>query len=706
MPPSDERVLKHIADSVSPMRRGELEAYGRLSMVDAMPEAGPSTIAPAPGVASPKSASNGFSPATNGHTNGSLSPTHGAGAAPWKLMAMNGKSAASAVARVSLPGSTLYEDSFVDREEFVRLVIQALRDVGYIESAATLEAESGYAMETPEVADFRTCILEARWDEAERALLQLGVTEEDGLWEAKYLISQQKYLELLEAEDTTVALQVLRNELAPSHVDADQLHSLSSLMMCTDAADLRQRAGWDGASGTSRRRLLANLQRYIPSSLMIPPRRLATLLSQALLFQQSACLYHNVPLSLTSPNSRSHFSLYTDHHCDRERHFPRVTTAILEGHLDEVWAVEWSHDGTRLATAGSDRTALIWRIGPEKDLSARQYTVDFVLRDHQYAVGYLAWSLDDSLLLTASDDTVRMWNTTSGICIRVLKEHTDTVTSLAWLPDGSGFISGGLDRKIILWDADGKRRDTWGATSIRVTDLAVTPDFSRVVAVGMHYSAPSAPGSTTGPGRSESITPPTGGGGARPNTASRESENRMIIYDLATKQTEASIRLDGETTSVKISPDSQYALINQAPDEIHLWDLSTCRVARKFTGQHQGRHVIRSCFGGVDSNFIVSGSEDGNVYVWHRDSGTLLEVLPGHGAGSVNSVSWNPKNERLFASCSDDHTIRIWEALESPERLPTTEEEPQDGSSKGKGKSRETLDGHLHGGGGTVDGAF
>ena len=35
--------------------------------------------------------------------------------------------------------------------------------------------------------------------------------------------------------------------------------------------------------------------------------------------------------------------------------------------------------------------------------------------------------------------------------MRVLDSHSDVVTSLAWLPDGSGFISGGLDRKIFLW---------------------------------------------------------------------------------------------------------------------------------------------------------------------------------------------------------------------------------------------------------------
>ena len=30
-------------------------------------------------------------------------------------------------------------------------------------------------------------------------------------------------------------------------------------------------------------------------------------------------------------------------------------------------------------------------------------------------------------------------------------QHTDQVTALAWLPDGSGFLSAGMDKSIVLW---------------------------------------------------------------------------------------------------------------------------------------------------------------------------------------------------------------------------------------------------------------
>lgn len=93
---------------------------------------------------------------------------------------------------------------------------------------------------------------------------------------------------------------------------------------------------------------------------MIPQRRFTTLLEQSRSYQRQRCLYHNAP-----PTA---FSLYVDHQCDRAA-FPRITTTILEVHTDEVWNIEWSHDGMYLASASKDKSAIIWKIGASQFLA-------------------------------------------------------------------------------------------------------------------------------------------------------------------------------------------------------------------------------------------------------------------------------------------------------------------------------------------------
>lgn len=94
----------------------------RLSVsINSTTEAGPSSL-----ILDKASRSNGF---TNG--NGLMMPMAN-GSTKGSSPVGNGVSKHSSIARVSLPGSTLYEDPYVDRQEFVRLVIQSLRDVGYM----------------------------------------------------------------------------------------------------------------------------------------------------------------------------------------------------------------------------------------------------------------------------------------------------------------------------------------------------------------------------------------------------------------------------------------------------------------------------------------------------------------------------------------------------------------------------------------------
>jgi WD40 repeat protein len=135
--------------------------------------------------------------------------------------------------------------------------------------------------------------------------------------------------------------------------------------MCFDKEDLYDKAGWDGAAGTSRNKLLeqlqgtlrgryrgsSNLAAFISPKVMVPQKRLATLLDQARRYQAQSCVYHQIT---DTPQS-----LYTDHAC-RAGSFPTVTTHVLAAHTDEVWRIEWSPDGSMLASAGKDKQVVIW----------------------------------------------------------------------------------------------------------------------------------------------------------------------------------------------------------------------------------------------------------------------------------------------------------------------------------------------------------
>src|SRR6266566_3032847 len=133
---------------------------------------------------------------------------------------------------------------------------------------------------------------------------------------------------------------------------------------------------------------------FISPSVMLPEHRLAVLLQQVKEHQIGACLFHT---DATAP------SLYSDHYCDKNN-FPTEVLHELDKHNGEVWQVQFSHDGTRLASCGGDRHVIVWDVP--------SFDVLFKLDGHEGGVGNISWSPDDSLLVSCGRDRyAKIWDT-------------------------------------------------------------------------------------------------------------------------------------------------------------------------------------------------------------------------------------------------------------------------------------------------------
>jgi len=325
--------------------------------------------------------------------------------------------------------------------------------------------------------------------------------------------------------------------------------------------------------------------------------------------QRDACVFHNT--------LDSDLSLYSDHQCRRNQ-IPSQTIQLLQGHTDEVWFLEFSHSGKYLASSSKDQSAIIWEVKEDG-----QVLLKHILTGHQKPVLMVSWGPDDHQLLSCGvEEVIRRWDVTSGECLHVYEKSGVGLISCGWFPDGRGIFSGMTDKSICLWDLDGIELECWkGQRTLRISDMAVTDDGKRIISIC--------------------------------------KETTILLLDREAKF-ERLIEEEEVITSFSLSKDNKFLLVNLINQEIHLWSIEgDLKVMAKYKGHKRARFVIRSCLGGFEEAFIASGSEDSQVYVWHRGSGELLLALPGH-SGAVNCVSWNPANLHMLASASDDRTIRIW----------------------------------------------
>ncbi|KAJ9481382.1 hypothetical protein VN97_g12098 [Penicillium thymicola] len=325
----------------------------------------------------------------------------------------------------------------------------------------------------------------------------------------------------------------------------------------------------------------------------------------------------------------------------------------LEGHSDWVNSIAWSPDGSRLASASSDKTVRIW------DPTTGQCAS--TLEGHSELVCSIAWSPDRSRLASGSaDQTVRIWDPATSQCTSTLEGHIGWVNSIAWSPDGSRLASAPFDNSVMIWDpATGQCASTLEGHIGWVDSIAWSPDGSRLASAS--YKTVRIWDPATGQcvaklkkyrNSFDSIT--WSQDGSRLTLA---SDKTVRIYDPATGRCTTTLKCHSDLVgSVAWSQDGGRLASVSADNTIRIWDLTTGQCASTLEGH--SATVLKIAWS-QDKGRLASASADNTIRIWDLATGQCASTLEGHSA-TVLTIAWSQDGNRL-ASASEDYTVRIWD---------------------------------------------
>ncbi|KAJ3216610.1 hypothetical protein HDU67_009217 [Dinochytrium kinnereticum] len=504
------------------------------------------------------------------------------------------------------------------KEDIVRMIGQYLGDEGYLAAKITLLDEAIVKAHErddrqSDIRRIKKAIVDGEWPEVDKLCSKPVMKNQKAFLYAMY---KQQFLEYIEHHDVQKAFTHLNKRMKPlEHLQTtpNEFRDMCYLLTAKSINDVMSFKNWEGI-GPSREKLAEQFQNMIDVEMMerdgtfaVPPNRLLTLLRQAVAYQIEFSRYHPRIAPRITTLLQDYTSLI----------IPNAVRNTFWGHKGNIKCVEFvGEEGRAIISGSSDNTCRIWDTESSECLG--------VLEGHSSRIWDVASSRSGALVASASGDgTVKVWDMTAPKipCVNTLSGASGDVYSAVFHPGGDHLATGGYDKLVRLYDAErGIVIKTFSGHQGAVTRTVFSPLGNLIVS------------------------------GSKDNTIKFWD----IVSGLCIKTISSHL---GEVTSVEMSSNGTQLLSSSKDNSNRLWDVRSARPVRRFKGhQNTSRNFIRAGF--ATDALVVGGSENGVVYVWDAERGTLLTRLRSH-TGIVYSTAWS-SSQTLLCSCSDDRTLKTW----------------------------------------------
>nr|XP_045622468.1 F-box/WD repeat-containing protein 7-like [Procambarus clarkii] len=276
-----------------------------------------------------------------------------------------------------------------------------------------------------------------------------------------------------------------------------------------------------------------------------------------------------------------------------------------------------------------------------------------VLKGHDdHVITCLQFS-GNTIVSGSDDNTLKVWNATSGKCMRTLTGHTGGVWSSQM--SGNLIVSGSTDRMLRVWDAEtGECHHTlYGHTStVRCLHL----HGSKVVSGSRDATLRVW---DVNSGACEHVLV-----GHVAAVRCVQYNGRLVVsgaYDYMVKvwnadREECLHTLQGHTNRVySLQFDGIHVVSGSLDTSIRVWDVETGQCRHTLMG-HQ------SLTSGMElkNNILISGNADSTVKVWDIVTGQCLQTLSGPNKHR-SAVTCLQFNNKFVVTSSDDGTVKLWD---------------------------------------------